>query len=27
LQFVTLTDPSFQRRYRFCPMTSGSRSD
>jgi len=26
LQFGTWTDPSFQRHYRFRPMTSGSRS-
>jgi len=26
LQFGTRTDPSFQRHYRFRPMTSGSRS-
>jgi hypothetical protein len=26
LQFGTWTDPSFQRQYRFLPMTSGSRS-
>ena len=26
LQFSTWTDPSFQRHYRFCPMTLGSRS-
>jgi len=25
-QFGTWTDPSFQRHYRFCPTTSGSRS-
>jgi len=26
LQFGRRTDPSFQRHYRCCPMTSGSRS-
>jgi len=26
LQFGTWTGPSFQRHYRFCPTTSGSRS-
>jgi len=26
LHFGTLTDPSFQRHYRFCPTTSESRS-
>jgi hypothetical protein len=26
LQFSTLTDPPFQRHYRFRPMKSGSRS-
>jgi len=26
LQFGTWSDPSFQRHYRFCPTTSGSRS-
>jgi len=26
LQLGTWTDPSFQRRYRFRPTTSGSRS-
>ena len=26
LQFGTWTDPSFQRHYRFCPTSSGSRS-
>jgi len=26
LQFGTWTDSSFQRHYRFCPRTSGSRS-
>jgi len=26
LQFGTWTDPSFQRHYRFCPTTSGSKS-
>jgi len=26
LQFSTWTDPSFQRHYRFCSTTLGSRS-